>query len=494
MTMRRTVRSALIWSTVFLISCELSADGLDDGAENCTNNGLGCSAPFECLPDNAGRYACRRADEPSAGFPARSAQADCRLSQFDCELGYACVQVEGGGFQCISSEQDLEGISGIPEPESQREQSPEANLNAIGNVCTDASEPSEQCTAICRFLASCNLENGEDGRALCPGFQLLGVQARSQLVREYADPNTESGCIERCMHNGGAAELNARCMVDQCDQAVANQVALDSCYAAECSGDESLRELLCDRTTERRGHGSNGMSCTPNTVVGECEVCDPNGQPIKPDIEPNCPPINCGSNAGYELADEPGRTVCYEIVREASSNSVCAEIGRCATQEEYCGPMSRREALALESNPCAFMDGCTGQTPPRIESLPEGRPCNRSGECQGLGESARCSVQVPSYCPLEDAPDAMLFCDTGMDEGQRYCEYYVQPPFGGTTCESFCADLSLESCDQMNGNRRCCWNNTMPDNCATATEFFHCDGASCDGESCRDQICRCFVP
>ena len=239
---------------------------------------------------------------------------------------------------------------------------------------------------------------------------------------------------------------------------------------------------------------STAAPCTPNTVVGECEVCDANGQPIKPDIEPNCPPINCGSNAGYELADEPGRTVCYEIVREAGSNSVCAEIGRCATQEEYCGPMSRREALALESNPCAFMDGCTGQTPPRIESLPEGRTCNRSGECQGLGESARCSVQVPSYCPLEDAPDAMLFCDTGMDEGQRYCEYYVQPPFGGTTCESFCADLSLESCDQMNGNRRCCWNNTMPDNCATATEFFHCDGASCDGESCRDQICRCFVP
>ena len=97
------------------------------------------------------------------------------------------------------------------------------------------------------------------------------------------------------------------------------------------------------------------------------------------------------------------------------------------------------------------MIGCEGIQPPELDTQAPNTPCNRTGECNAEGV---CSVQVPSFCRLDETPDAKFYCGDGLENGERYCEYFVEPPNDGRTrCIDFCQSLGMTICDQSAGEQ-----------------------------------------
>jgi hypothetical protein len=236
--------------------------------------------------------------------------------------------------------------------------------------------------------------------------------------------------------------------------------------------------------------------CQPGTRVGPCSLCGPAGQLEMPDDDAQCPVLNCGGGQGqYERIIEGDETICFETMGAPRLPGRCASLGRCATEQEYCGDSVRMEIARGSTDPCSLMEGCEGIQPPETNNLPAGTECNRIGICRPNGNGgSECTVQVPAFCRLDDTPDAKFFCENGLENGRRYCEYFVEPPNDGRTrCVDFCQSLDMVICDQ-NAGEQCCWNNSTATNCERV-EGIICDGMPCNSiEGCRDMICRCYIP
>ena len=184
-------------------------------------------------------------------------------------------------------------------------------------------------------------------------------------------------------------------------------------------------------------------SCSPNTRLGLCSECGPNGVPRTAVDDNNCPPFNCGGLNQYEKVIEEDYVICYQTMGQPQLNGRCIEQGRCATEEEFCAGVSRVEIDRAVIDPCNEMLGCTGTEPPTFNTLDEGTPCNQSGVCEPsrLG-GTECSVFIPSACRFGMSRNAKFFCESGEEFGMDFCEFFVEVPGGGrTVCEDFCAEL-----------------------------------------------------
>ncbi|MEE2789972.1 MAG: hypothetical protein VX589_21700 [Myxococcota bacterium] len=235
--------------------------------------------------------------------------------------------------------------------------------------------------------------------------------------------------------------------------------------------------------------------CVAGTSLGLCSVCGPGGQPQAAPADPNCPPVNCGVPGSYLQAEENADLVCYQAMGMAPITPPCSGIGQCAPQEVACQGVQRIEvARIMGADPCQTLTGCVGQEPPLVMEQPVDAMCNRTGRCQGPDGQRRCNVQVPAYCKIDVAVNAMLFCDAGVEGMKTYCEYFVAPPGGQrTTCDTFCTELGLESCDNVMGES-CCWNNANDRTCEKGEGIQCRDNACGDPMGCSAQICRCYRP
>ena len=238
------------------------------------------------------------------------------------------------------------------------------------------------------------------------------------------------------------------------------------------------------------------QGCALGQVLGLCSVCGPNGQPQMPQTDPMCPPIDCGQqNAGYVKEEVGSDIICYQSSgAPAGAAPACSAIGQCAPAAQACQDAQRMEVERIPSDPCRVMDGCSGAQGPTIRELNRETPCNRTGICRGADGQRQCSVQVPGFCRINDAANAQFFCESGMENGRQFCEFFVAPPGGGRTrCVDFCGELGLEICDTQAGEQ-CCWNNENNSTCQKS-EGILCDGEPCqDPAGCTDQICRCYRP
>ena len=98
-----------------------------------------------------------------------------------------------------------------------------------------------------------------------------------------------------------------------------------------------------------------------------------------------------------------------------------------------------------------------------------GAPCNGVGECQADG-----TCSAPAGC--ERFADARTLCDAGTENGQAYCDLFIQ--VGRTDCNTYCQRWGAV-CLQAWGER--------DDTCERS------GGRGC-GENADDQICRCSLP
>ncbi len=55
-------------------------------------------------------------------------------------------------------------------------------------------------------------------------------------------------------------------------------------------------------------------NCRPNTRLGLCSECGPNGVPRTAVDDNNCPPFNCGGLNQYEKVIEGDYAICYETM------------------------------------------------------------------------------------------------------------------------------------------------------------------------------------
>lgn len=173
--------------------------------------------------------------------------------------------------------------------------------------------------------------------------------------------------------------------------------------------------------------------------LGVCAECVA-GRIVAPARDDRCAAA-CPSTVTYVQQD----ATC--LATTARPTGACAGLGACAVDPAVaCAPETTVAADATDF--CRTLTGCIGETPPALEFLPAGRPCNRFGQCRDDGF---CSVSAP--CAFATQPRVQRLCFDELRDGQHVCEVYFDA--NRETCESMCVSQGL-TCVTAFGARRDC--------------------------------------
>lgn len=210
--------------------------------------------------------------------------------------------------------------------------------------------------------------------------------------------------------------------------------------------------------------------CTPGQRLGVCSVCNNDGMPSNPGLDAECP-VDCAGFAYEQVPGEGGVVRCVLSERaRVVDDVVCLDVGVCETDPAIlCGQPNTQQFA--EAMPCQLMEGCVGEEPPQVMQAPNGTACGDEGE--GTCNNGVCEIDDP--CAINN-PFAGEFCGQGDDNGNPWCEWYVDGPGNNDySCHDFCSSIGM-FCLAV-------WNNVRV-GCG------HGDGWNCN-ERADDQICRC---
>ncbi len=125
------------------------------------------------------------------------------------------------------------------------------------------------------------------------------------------------------------------------------------------------------------GSPSEMDSCSPGSRLGVCEFCGPDGAPVAPESDAQCPPIQCPERAvKYERRQEDDVIFCDRIEYAQAPGIACTGIGVCATTEEVCDTPTREVVGQVNLSGCREMTGCQGTIEPELAPANAGDNCD----------------------------------------------------------------------------------------------------------------------